>query len=174
MTRQNQVVRSSGASAGVAANRAFPGGIKIICWNENSYYHWTDSMVLAHLTVFAAEPYQRFYVSATINGVRCWFRAGDAGDTADNALGELWADDTYGFASASVYVPVIEGGVTPIGSLSMNGVIDLPAGTHLIELRAGPETNGHEVSCKGVTMTVIVGQVLEIPGCEYNPGCHPT
>ena len=170
MTRRSQVVRSS-RSNGPSATRPFPGGATIWCADQPCAESWMGLRTILSIPVVAQDPFQRFYISATVTDVQAWW---EFTNNQDNAYIDLWADG-FGFIAS---VALMGGGAvgnenTNFGRTSavVTGAVDLPGGEYSIGLRMGPETWDNWVATSGRNMQVIEGQIVEQPGC---PGNRPT
>lgn len=154
MTRQAQVVRSSSRS-GPAAARELGGGAVIHCLFNSCDQEWTGGGGSAGgIEVAAADPYQRFYVSATIPFVRV------------TSNGEI----SPGYVKFSCEGEEISLITVKDQFACLTGVVDLPEGLHLVETLVLPWDFGADVHIDGIAMQIIEGQVVQARGCTPSEG----
>jgi hypothetical protein len=158
MTRQAQVVRSSSRS-GPASPRELGGGAVIHCLLNYCGQNWYGGGFAGGLDVTAADPYQRFFVSATIAEVYAF----EPPDYANAVPKHVTLRSGGEFSS--IYLE------THRSFACLTGAIDLPGGFHTIEVFVWPETYGAAIRIGGMTMQCIEGQTLEAPGCAPPGGC---
>lgn len=153
MTRQAQVVRSSSRS-GPAAHRDLNSTV-IHCLFNSCGQQWYGGGSAGGIEVAAADPYQRFFFSATIGNVHCFEVPGGASVAAYVALNCESTDLSV--------ITVMD------RSATLTGVVDLAAGRHTINTLVLPWQFGGGVAIDGIAMQCIEGQILDAPSCA-SPG----
>lgn len=154
MTRQGQTVRSN-TDAGPASYRDLNPTI-IHCAGDTCGRSWYGGVTLGAIQVTAADPYQRFFASATLNGLNAW--------TPPNQLD---------FVSAYVNLVLFGVGdfthveIAPAhnSAVCITGAIDIPAGPASIQLSVMPSYWGNGGGIDGWALQVIEGQTVAQPGC---------
>jgi hypothetical protein len=169
MTRRSQITRST-SYAGPSELRQLGGGS--IIWCADYPCAFGEGVALS-IPIVASPPYQRFYVSATLDGVVAWNfeRGGGVGAVveigSERGIGRVWINvpplaplpDEWDWGT-STNLPV-----------SLTGVIDFEAGAHQIQLRVFPQNHEFFVHADRANMQVIQGQILETPGCAQQGSC---
>jgi hypothetical protein len=155
MTRQAQVVRT-GSRSGPASPRELGGGAVIHCLLNACGQTWYGGGSAGGIEVAAADPYQRFYFSATIYHAHMFMvPSGESvpGYVALNCEG----------TDLSVITVMDE-------FATLTGIIDLPAGLHVVDTLVLPWDFGAGVTIDGIAMQCIEGQTLESPTCGPQGG----
>lgn len=158
MSRRPHITRSVSYS-GPSESRALGGAVTIWCARDDCSSQWIDYHTVLSIPVTAQDPYQRFFASGTIGGVRCW---DPANGTPTDAWVELVVEDEV---FATLWVPNAES-----DPVAITGVVDLPVGPHNIWLNLYAIALGNMAGMDGATFQVIEGQTLDEPGCEERSG----
>lgn len=171
MTRRSNVVRSE-ATAGEARHRDFGGGCIIYCAeaqgsNPTLALAADGGTDITEISLWVPVPYQRIYASATISSINVRNGDGDA-DLADINL--VASNATSGYENTFAYSS--GGGLFySVGpSATITGVTDLPAGNNRIILRMATATIDGVASFDGAGLQVILGQLVDTPGCNGGGG----
>lgn len=158
MTRQAQVVRSSSRS-GPASARDLAGGAVIHClFNACGQNWWGGGGSAGGIEVAAADPFQRFFFSATIGHV--------------HLLAVPSGESVPGYVSLNCEGNDLAVVTVQDQAACLTGAIDLPGGRHLVETLVLPWDFGAGVAIDGISMQCIEGQVVKSPGCvSLEGGC---
>lgn len=166
MTRRSNIVRSE-ANAGEARRREF-AGIVIYCAEDQGSrpslaLSAGASTDITEIAVAVPESYQRVYAAATISSIDARNSDGDF-DMADIHL--VAVNDTSGYENTFGYATGGGQYYTVGPSATITGVTDLAVGANRIVLRMSPVTVDGSSTFNGAGLQVILGQLVDTPGCS--------